>query len=158
VLVIFRCIWRIIELLLQKNWGEIQRRSKKPRNFETSLLWVCWKKRLYLRECIYYVNKMQEMIPFWIASVWKYRIGDVCCVIVVLLCLSVFESLRIREIRKAWTSFGDVELSVGVRSIWRTWTPGSTEESTCVARFLDFFFFGYTLLTPLHYQDLNISL
>ncbi len=60
-----------------------------------------------------------------------------CCVIVVLLCLSVFESLRIREIRKAWTSFGDVEVSIGVRSIWRAWTPGSTEESTCVVRFLD---------------------
>jgi hypothetical protein len=68
----------------------------------------------------------------------------VCCVIVVLLCLSVFESLRIREIRKAWTSFGDVEVSVGVRSIWRAWTPGSTEESTCVVRFLDPLF----LVTP----------
>ncbi len=60
-----------------------------------------------------------------------------CCVIVVLLCLSVFESLRIREIREAWTRFGDVELSVGVRSIWKTWTPGTTEESTCVVRFPD---------------------
>jgi hypothetical protein len=28
-------------------------------------------------------------------------------------------------------------VSVGVRSIWRAWTPGSTEESTCVVRFLD---------------------
>jgi hypothetical protein len=44
--------------------------------------------------------------------VWKYRTGDVCCVIVVLLSLSVFESLRIREIRQAWTSFGDVEVSM----------------------------------------------
>ncbi len=60
-----------------------------------------------------------------------------CCVVVVLLCLSIFESLRVREIRKAWTSFGDVEVSVGVRPIWRAWTPGSTEESTCVVRFLD---------------------
>ncbi len=68
---------------------------------------------------------------------WKYRTGDVCCVIAVLLCLSVFESLRIKEIRKAWTNFGDVEVSIGVRSIWRAWTPGSTEESTCVVRFLD---------------------
>ncbi len=66
-----------------------------------------------------------------------------CCVIVVLLCLSVFESLRIREINKAWTSFGDVEVAVGVRSIWRTWTPGSTEESTCVVRFPDSLLFGY---------------
>ncbi len=63
-----------------------------------------------------------------------------CCVIAVLLCLSIFESLRIREIRKAWKGFGDVEVSVGVRSIWRTWTPGSTEESTCVVRFLDLLF------------------
>jgi hypothetical protein len=61
----------------------------------------------------------------------------VCCVIAVLLCLSVFESLRIREIRKAWKGFGDVEVSVGVRSIWRTWTLGSTEDSTCVVRFPD---------------------
>jgi hypothetical protein len=61
----------------------------------------------------------------------------VCCVIVVLLCLSVFESWRVREIRKAWTSFGDVEVSVWVRPIWRAWTPGSKEESTCVVRFLD---------------------
>jgi hypothetical protein len=61
----------------------------------------------------------------------------VCCVISVLLCLSVSESLRIRDISRAWTSFGDVEVSVGVRSIWRTWTPGSTEESTCVVRFPD---------------------
>jgi hypothetical protein len=30
----------------------------------------------------------------------------------VLLSLSVFESLRIREIRQAWTSFGDVEVSM----------------------------------------------
>ncbi len=60
-----------------------------------------------------------------------------CCVIVVLLYLSVFESLRIREIRKAWMSFGDVEVSVGVRSIWRADTPGSKEESTCVVRILD---------------------
>ncbi len=60
-----------------------------------------------------------------------------CCVIVVWLCLSIFESLRVREIRKAWTNLGDVEVSVGVRSIWRAWTPGSTEESTCVVRFLD---------------------
>ncbi len=60
-----------------------------------------------------------------------------CYVIVVLLCLSVFESLRVREIRKAWTSFGNVEVSVWVRLIWRAWTPGSKEESTCVVRFLD---------------------
>ncbi len=73
---------------------------------------------------------------------WKYKIGDVCCVIVVLLCLSIFESLRIREISKAWTSFGDDEVLVGVRSIWRTWTPWSTEESTCVARFPDPLLFG----------------
>ncbi len=66
-----------------------------------------------------------------------------CCVIVVLLCLSVFESLRVREIKKAWTSFGDVEVSVWVRPIWRAWTPGSKEESTCVVRFLDPFFFCY---------------
>jgi hypothetical protein len=31
-------------------------------------------------------------------------------------------------------------LSVRVRSIWRTWTPGSTEESTCVVRFPDSLF------------------
>ncbi len=67
-----------------------------------------------------------------------------CCVVVVLLCLSIFESLRVREIRKAWTSFGDVEVSVGVRPIWRAWTPGYTKESTCVVRFLDPLFFGYT--------------
>jgi hypothetical protein len=54
-----------------------------------------------------------------------------------VLCLSVSESLRIRKISRAWTSFGDVEVSVGVRSIWRTWTPRSTEESTCVVRFPD---------------------
>ncbi len=60
-----------------------------------------------------------------------------CCVIVVLLCLSIFESLRIREIRKSWKGFGDVEVSIGVRSSWRTWTLGSTEESTCVVRFPD---------------------
>ncbi len=36
MLVIFRCVWRIVELLLQKNWGARQRRSKKPRNFQTS--------------------------------------------------------------------------------------------------------------------------
>ncbi len=36
MLVIFCCIWRIVELLLQKNWGARQRRSKKPRNFQTS--------------------------------------------------------------------------------------------------------------------------
>ncbi len=63
------------------------------------------------------MNKIQELLFLRIASVWKYRTGDVCCVIAVLLCLSVFESLRIREISKAWTSFGDVEVSVGVRSI-----------------------------------------
>jgi hypothetical protein len=61
----------------------------------------------------------------------------VCCVIVVLLSLSVFESLRIREIRQAWTSFGDVEVLVGVRSVCRAWTLGSTQESTCVVRFPD---------------------
>ncbi len=138
MLVIFRCIWQIVELLLQKNWGARQRRSKKPRNFQTSFsLWICWRKRLYLRGCVYSVNKIQKLLFLWIASVWKYRTGDVCCVIDVLLCLSVFESLRIRKISKAWTSFGDVEVSLGVRSIWRTWTPGSTEESTCVVRFPD---------------------
>jgi hypothetical protein len=45
--------------------------------------------------------------------------------------------LRVREIRKAWTSFGNVEVSVWVRLIWRAWTPRSKEESTCVVRFLD---------------------
>jgi hypothetical protein len=98
---------------------------------------ICWKRRLYLRGCICSVNKIHEFLFIWIASVWKYRTRDVCCVIVVLLCLSVFESLRVREIRKAWTSFGDVEVSIGVRLIWRAWTAGSTEESTCVVRFLD---------------------
>jgi hypothetical protein len=138
MLVIFRCVWRIVELLLQKNWGARQRRNKKPRNFQTFFsLWICWRKRLYLRGYVYSVNKIQKLLFLWIASVWKYRTGDVCCVIDVLLCLSVFESLRIRKISKAWTSFGDVEVSVGVRSIWRTWTPGSTEESTCVVRFPD---------------------
>jgi len=61
----------------------------------------------------------------------------VCCVIVVLLCPTVFELLRIREIRKSWTGFGDVEASVGMRSICRTWASGSTRESTCVVRILD---------------------
>jgi hypothetical protein len=28
-------------------------------------------------------------------------------------------------------------VSVGVRLIWRAWTPGSIEESTCVVRFPD---------------------
>jgi hypothetical protein len=50
----------------------------------------------------------------------------VCCVIVVLLCLTVFELLKIREIKKAWTGFGDVEALVGMRSICRTWASGST--------------------------------
>ncbi len=71
---------------------------------------------------------------------WKYRTGDVCCVIVVLLCLTVFELLRIREIRKAWTGFGDVDASVGMRSVCRTWASGSTRESTCVVRILDLLF------------------
>ncbi len=60
-----------------------------------------------------------------------------CCVIVVLLCLTIFELLRIKEIRKAWTGFGDVEASVGMRSIYRTWASGSTRENTCVVRILD---------------------
>jgi len=80
----------------------------------------------------------------------------VCCVIAVLLCLSVFESLRIREISKAWTSFGNVEVSVGVRSMWRTWTPGSAEESTCVVRFSDpllfCFCFVFFSLDPSYFQ------
>ncbi len=77
-----------------------------------------------------------------------------CCVIVVLLCLSVFESLRIREIRKAWKGFEDVEVSVGVRSIWRTWTPRSTEESTCVVRFPDPLFWYYTNTSEISSYDL----
>jgi len=68
----------------------------------------------------------------------------VCCVIVVLLCLTVFELLKIREIRKSWTGFGDVEASVGMRSICKTWASGSTRESTCVVRILDLLF----LATP----------
>jgi hypothetical protein len=56
--------------------------------------------------------------------------------------------LRVREIRKAWTSFGDVEVSVWVRPIWRAWTPGSKEESTCVVRFLDLLF----LVTVIPYE------
>jgi hypothetical protein len=154
VLVIFRCVWRIVEVLLQKNWEERQRGSKKPRELsDFSFWWICWRKRLYLRGCVYSVNKIQELLFFlWIASVWKYRTGDVCCVIVVLLCLSVFESLKIRKISKAWTSFGDDEVLVGVRSIWRTWTPWSTEESTCVARFPDPLLFGYNLTTNFIYS------
>ncbi len=111
---------------------------------------------MYLRGCVYSMNKIQELLFLRIASVWKYRTGDVCCVIAVLLCLSVFESLRIREISKAWTSFGDVEVSVGVRSIWRTWTLGSAEESTCVVRFSDpllfCFCFVFFSLDPSYFQ------
>jgi hypothetical protein len=82
----------------------------------------------------------------------------VCCVIVVLLCLSGFESLRVREIRKAWTSFGDVEVLIWVRPIWRAWTPGSKEESTCVVRFLDPLFLVTVHLTKVihHYVSKTI--
>jgi len=38
------------------------------------------------------------------------------------------------------SSFGEVKGSVGVRSIWKAWTPGSTEESTCVVRIWTLFF------------------
>jgi hypothetical protein len=57
---------------------------------------ICWKRRLYFRGCICVVNKIHEFFFFLrVASVWKYKTGDVCCVIVVLLCMTVFESLRI---------------------------------------------------------------
>jgi hypothetical protein len=37
-------------------------------------------------------------------------------------------------------------VSVRVRSIWRTWTPGSIEESTCVVRFPDPLFWLHGVL------------
>ncbi len=43
------------------------------------------------------------------------------------------------------SSIGEVKESVGVRSIWKAWTPGSTEESTCVARIWTLSF-GYTTI------------
>jgi hypothetical protein len=69
-----------------------------------------------------------------------------------LLCQSVFESLRIREINKAWTSFGDVEVLVGVRSIWRTWTPGSAEEIHVLLDFQTPFF----LVTQTHSGEFDL--
>jgi hypothetical protein len=100
-----------------------ERDREEARSLGALRLLVCdfaGRKCLHLWGCLFSVNKIQELLFFKIASVWKYRTGDVCCVIVVLLCLSVFESLRIREIRKAWKGHGDVEVPVGVRSIWRT--------------------------------------
>ncbi len=60
VLVIFRCVWRIVELPLQKNRGESRRGSKKPRELSDFFWWTCWKRRLYLRGCICAVNKIHE--------------------------------------------------------------------------------------------------
>jgi hypothetical protein len=62
-----------------------------------------------------------------------------------VLCPLVFESLRVREIREARTNFRDVEVSVWVKPIWRSWTLGSKEESKCVIRFMDPLFFGYSV-------------
>ncbi len=91
VLVIFRCVWRSIEPLLQKNWGERQKRNKKPRSFRTSRLWFCWKKRLHLRGCLYSVNKIQELLFF--ESHQCGSIGQEMCV-VSLSCCCVYQSLN----------------------------------------------------------------
>ncbi len=46
-----------------------------------------------------------------------------------LLCLSIFESLKIRESEEAKLRSGDVELSVSEGSSLKVSTSGSTEDS-----------------------------
>jgi hypothetical protein len=67
--------------------------------------------------------------------------GSVCCWIVASLCLSIFESLKNQGEQEASLSLGDVELSVGVRSICETWTPGFTSDSVCAICFHRTLFF-----------------
>jgi len=55
----------------------------------------------------------------------------------------MFESLRNQGKQEASLSLGDVELSVGVRSICETWTPGFTSDSVCAVCFRRTLFFWY---------------